>query len=312
MAEVRVELLDLHSELKCSLFGLVCLITLIAFIYVLCRLAVSPSRMPRSELCVVLLSCSQLVFGIIFYFGDQHPFLHILNKAIKVVQAEIISWSCLDIMLANKKRRRRMAKGLMNFVTCCIALSLLYSYFNVYDHTIYLNAKVGIIMSALWCAMSVAVIYVACKIRRSLDVSKILKIDEEGTEQGQPDSGANLQNFLRDGGDLVESYSDTRYQHLLLLVVVEAIAAMGTLVWDVVLYYSVKQSMNGKGFELDMPVLKEVLYIATNTIVILIPNWTVFYVFYWVQRQNYSNISSTWDVNLNSMKFEVKEPPQTV
>uniref|UniRef100_A0A1E1XH40 Putative conserved plasma membrane protein n=1 Tax=Amblyomma aureolatum TaxID=187763 RepID=A0A1E1XH40_9ACAR len=309
MDEVRVELLDLHSEVKCSVFGICCLATLLTFLYVLYRLAVSPSRMPWNELSVILLSCTQLLFGIIFYFGSQHPFLQILNKAIKVAQAEIISWSCLNIMLINNSHRRYMARVMLHLISGFIAAALAYSYFTVYNHTIYLNAKIGIFMSSTWCAISMGVIYVAHKIRKNLDVSMLLRTDDPVLDESGMRRNARMEHIGRDLGDLVESYSETKYQQLLLLVIVEGVTAAGTLVWDVILYYSIQQSLGGKGLELNMPLLKEVLYIASNTILVLIPNWTVFYVFYWVQRHNYSKISSTWDINLNSIQFDMKVTP---
>ncbi|GIX62119.1 isoprenylcysteine carboxylmethyltransferase family protein [Babesia caballi] len=220
MVDVRPELLDLHSEFKCGVFGVCCLLTLLAFCYVLYRLAVAPCRMPWSELSVVLLSCTQLLFGIFFYFGSQHPFLQIVNKAIKVVQAEIVSWSCLKLVLTNKKQRRRMVGGMLNLVSCGIVATLGYGLFTVYDDTIYLNAKIGIIMSSMWCLMSMTVIYVAYKIRKSIQTTQLTPADELEERDG------TVGGSERGGSDLVGCYSKTKYQHLLLLVVVEAVTAM--------------------------------------------------------------------------------------
>ncbi|ORM42199.1 DNA topoisomerase 3-alpha [Babesia sp. Xinjiang] len=302
MADIRVELLDLHSELKCGVFGLCCVATLLLFCYVLCRLAIAPRRMPRSELSVILLSCAQLIFGIIFYFGTQNPFLQVLKKAVKVVQAEIISWSCIHKMLDRKRQRMKRARVMFHLVSFWIVTVLLYSYINVDYDTIYLNSKIGILMSGMWCVMSMTVIYVAHKIRKNLDVTKLRQIDENRSDDATPSNVTDVDQLGADIGDLVECDSETKYQQLLLLVIVEAVTALGTLVWDIVLYYSIKQSMSDKVMELDMPILKEVLYVLSNTILILIPNWTVFYVLYWVQRHSYSNVSSTWDIKLNALK----------
>ncbi|GFE52807.1 hypothetical protein BaOVIS_002110 [Babesia ovis] len=246
----------------------------------------------------------KLVFGIVFYFGSQHPFLQIVKKAIKVIQAEIISWTCIRILLENKRKRAIRARIMFHLVTSLIAIVLVYSFFNVYDDTIYLNSQIGIFMSTMWCVMSMAVIYVAYKIRKRLDVTTFISMEDAKNSEVVQSSPRHIDQLDPETGDLVESYSETKYQQLLLLVVVEAVTATGTLIWDVVIYCSIKQSLGDKKLVLDMPILKEALYIISNTILILIPNWTVFYVLYWVQRHNYTKVSSKWDINMNTIKFE--------
>ncbi|EDO07720.1 putative integral membrane protein [Babesia bovis T2Bo] len=303
MDNVRVELHDLDLELKCSLFGVCCVVTLLAFCYVILRLSTSPVRMPWNEFSVILLSCAQLLCGIVFYFGSQHPFLQIVKKAIKVIQAEIISWSCIRILLESKRQRATRTRVIFHLVTFMIGAVLLYSFIYVTDTSVLFNAKIGIFMSAMWCIMSMSVTYVADKIRKKLDVSNLVlseAVQSVDTAQSVP---GRLENLDPETGDLVESYSETKYQQLLMLVVVEAVTATGTLIWDLVMYYSIQQSVMDKSLELHLPILKEVLYILSNTMLILIPNWTVFYVLYWVQRHNYTRVSSKWDVNMNTMSF---------
>lgn len=311
MKDVPRGYVDLHSETKCGVFGICCLITLLAFCYVLYRLAVSPSKMPWKEVAIIGLSCAQLVFGIIFYFGSQHPFFQILNKAIKVAQSEIISWSCIAIIIANKQHHIKIAGALFNIFTAAIVIALVYGFFSVDVSTIYLNAKIGIFMSFMWFTVSMAVLYVAYKIRKKLDVLSLLRFDQYDQPLEMRGS-EDTKLFGKATGDLVDSYSDTRFKQFMLLVIVESMTAVGTLVWDTIVYCSIHQNMNGKGLQLDMPILEEILYITSNIILMLIPNWAVFYVFYWVQRRNYGHVSSTWDINLNSIRFEVKQSPEVV
>lgn len=304
------EYVDLHSETKCSIFGASCLFTLLVFCYVLYRLSVAPSKMPRNELSVILLSSAQLLIGVVFYFGSQHPYLQILNKSIKVAQAEIISWSCLAIMLANKGTRRRRAGALFNLFSTGIAGVLIYAYFSVDVSTIYRNAKIGIFMSTMWFAMSMAVLYAAFKIKKDLNVLGILKFKDAGKPSLEKSGSHDFEIFGQGNTDIVDSYSDKRYQQFMLLVIVEAVTAVGTLVWDIILYYSIHQTKNGRGPHLEMPLLIEILHVTSNIILMFIPNWTVFYVFYWVQRRSYNSISSTWDINMNTVRFELKRMPE--
>ncbi|KAK1444370.1 hypothetical protein BgAZ_102760 [Babesia gibsoni] len=301
MEGVPVEYLDLHSEAKCGIFGICCLVTLLAFCFVLYRVSVSPTRMPWNELGVILLSCMQLLLGVIFYFGSQHPYLHILNKAIKVAQAEIISWSCIVILLANNSTKRKSAFVLFNIFNASILVVLIYGCFTVDVTTINRNAKIGIFMSTMWFAMSMAVLFKAFKIRKKLDVLSLLRFEDENQPSFEGSKSSSLGSFGKVSGDIVESYSDTRYKQFMLLVIVEAVTAVGTLMWDIILYCSIHQSRNSDQEQLEIPLLIEILHVTSNIILLLIPNWTVFYVFYWVQRRNYNHISANWDINMNSM-----------
>lgn len=225
MKDVPRGYVDLHSETKCGVFGICCLITLLAFCYVLYRLAVSPSKMPWKEVAIIGLSCAQLVFGIIFYFGSQHPFFQILNKAIKVAQSEIISWSCIAIIIANKQHHIKIAGALFNIFTAAIVIALVYGFFSVDVSTIYLNAKIGIFMSFMWFTVSMAVLYVAYKIRKKLDVLSLLRFDQYDQPLEMRGS-EDTKLFGKATGDLVDSYSDTRFKQFMLLVIVESMTAV--------------------------------------------------------------------------------------
>lgn len=100
-------LLESHSYIKCMILGYSCIFTLMAFIYGLYKFVVSNVKIARLEFSIFLLSSFQLIIGIIFYFGSQDPFILLLNKAIKVIQCELISWAYLLSLFINRSRYKR-------------------------------------------------------------------------------------------------------------------------------------------------------------------------------------------------------------
>ncbi|EKX73242.1 conserved hypothetical protein [Theileria equi strain WA] len=285
------KLVDKSENIECVIFGTCCVFTLLVFLVVTIKILRSPTKIPKCEFLIILLSSIQLCMGVWYYTIDEVPYLQILNKGIKVLQCEIISWTCIFTLLKSREYGKKRSK--LFFTLFTILLSLFLGYSVIYNNQ-YLNLKMNIFVSLMWFAMSSLVFYIAMMVKKSFGIASLLKFDFNETID------LELQEFKRN--EVVDNFADSKSSQFMVLSVMEFITSMGTLTWDLIIYYSVTKNAYNNYFELDMPFFKEFLYIISNSLFILIPNWTIFLVFYWLQRRNYSRISSTWDINLSTVR----------
>jgi len=97
-----------------------------------------------------------------------------------------------------------------------------------------------------------------------------------------------------------ERFLGQKRNQLLILVTIEALSALITVVWDVVLLTQMRYEKEShcEHFLNHIPPLEVFVYIVTRLFGLLVPHWAVLYVFYWVDRQLHEPFSRAWDVNL--------------
>eukprot|EP00375_Theileria_parva_P000145 XP_762814.1 hypothetical protein [Theileria parva strain Muguga] len=285
-------LVDSSKKVESLVFGSCCLLTLIVFIYVIIKIFSSPNKPPTCESIIIALSCFQLSLGTWFYFVDDESYINILNKGIKVLQCQVISWTCMYILMKSKERYYMAFKV---FSGCFSGVLLFLLFYGLTSGEVPFYLKINIYVSFLWLTMSSVILAIAIIIRRRLKFAMLFKFDVEEIID------VEIQKMDK-SNELVDTFTNSKFSQFFLLSAMEFSTSMITFIWDLIIFLNVKKNEKMNFYELDMPIFKEFLHIITNSLLILIPNWTIFFVFYWLQRRNYSKLSKDWDVNMSSVE----------
>ncbi|UKK01069.2 hypothetical protein MACK_001882 [Theileria orientalis] len=283
-------LVDSSERIEHIVFGTCCLLTLCVFLFVIIKMLVSPTRPPTSELIIIGLSCVQLFLGSWYYIVDDESYISILNKGIKVLQCQVISWACMYVLMKSKRTYYMSFKLFSGTFTTLLAVLLFYG---LTKGEVPFYLRINIYVSFLWLAMSSIILAIAIIIRRRLKFAMLFKFDVEEVID------VEIQKL---DNEMVDTFTNSKFSQFFLLSAMEFGTSLVTWLWDVIIYFTVKKNEAMNFYELNMPMFKEFLHIITNSLLILIPNWTIFFVFYWLQRRNFSKLSKNWDVRMSSVE----------
>eukprot|EP01068_Selenidium_serpulae_P014370 Selendium_serpulae@DN6093_c1_g1_i1.p2 len=102
-----------------------------------------------------------------------------------------------------------------------------------------------------------------------------------------------------------QSFFGTKRKQLLVLIIIEAISAFITLVWDVILIRAIKPSPTAscEFFLSHIPYLELMAYIVTRVVGTLLPHWAIIFVFYWADRVVYEPLRHQWDIQLGNLEI---------
>ncbi|BAM40924.1 conserved hypothetical protein [Theileria orientalis strain Shintoku] len=262
-------LVDSSERIEHIVFGSCCVLTLCVFLFVVVKMLISPTRPPNSELIIIVLSCVQLFLGSWYYIVDDESYINILNKGIKVLQCQVISWSCMYVLMKSK-RTYYMSFKLFSGIFTTLLVALLFYALSSGEVPFYL--RINIYVSFLWLAMSSIILAIAVIIRRRLKFAMLFKFDVEEVID------VEIQKL---DNEMVDTFTNSKFSQFFLLSSMEFGTSLVTWLWDVIIYFTVKKNEAMNIYELNMPMFKEFLHIITNSLLILIPNWTIFFVFYW-------------------------------